>query len=185
MLSAELKERTKEAHQSLEGVVIRQIKAIQSKEQYVALLHKFYGFHQPMEQLFDRYFSDEIIPSYSQRRKADTVLRDLDNLGQPPLNIPLATRLPVIDSLAKALGCFYVLEGSTQGGTIVAGMLIKHAGLTPDTTSFFRAYGDDKSFWISFREKLDSYPADPVFKEEVIAAANNTFTAMREWMVLQ
>lgn len=182
MLSAELKERTKEAHQSLEGVVVRQIKAIRSREQYSALLHQFYGFHFPMEQLFDRYFTNEIVPDYNKRRRADTILRDLENLGEQPANIPLAADLPVIDSLAKALGSFYVLEGSTQGGSIVAGMLIKHAGLTPETTSFFRAYGDDKTLWASFREKLDSYPDDPAFKEEVIAAANATFTALKNWM---
>lgn len=183
MLSAELKERTQKAHQSLEGVVIRQIKAIRSKEQYSALLHKFYGFHFPMEQLFDRYFTDEIIPHYSHRRRADTILHDLANLGEPGTTIPLAADLPAIDSLAKALGAFYVLEGSTQGGTIVASMLIKHAGLTPETTSFFRAYGDDKALWDSFREKLDSYPDEPSFNEEVIAAANATFTALKNWMV--
>lgn len=182
MLSAELKEKTKEAHQSLEGIVVRQIKAIRSKEQYSALLHKFYGFHFPMEQLFDRYFTDEIIPSYSRRRKTDTILRDLENLGEKPPNIGVATELPAIDSLAKAFGSFYVLEGSTQGGTIVAGMLIKHAGLTPEATSFFRAYGDDKTMWTSFRETLDAYPADPSFRTDVITAANDTFTALKKWM---
>lgn len=182
MLSAELKEKTKEAHQALEGIVIRRIKAIQDQEQYRALLHKFYGFHFPMEQLFDQYLTDDIVPSYSQRRRVRTILQDLEHLGEYPGNIPLATSLPVIDSLPKALGSFYVLEGSTQGGSIVATMLIKHAGLTPDTTSFFRAYGDDKTLWNSFREQLDSYPDDPSFQTEVIAAANDTFTALKNWM---
>ncbi|MET0391912.1 MAG: biliverdin-producing heme oxygenase [Chitinophagaceae bacterium] len=184
MLSTGLKERTKEAHQALEGIVIRQIKAIQNKEQYRALLYKFYGFHFPMEQLFDKYFTDEIVPSYSRRRRAGVITEDLTHLGGTSTNIPLATDLPVIDSLAKALGAFYVLEGSTQGGTIVANMLIKHVGLTPETTSFFSAYGDDKTLWASFREKLDSYPDDPSFQEEVIAAANDTFTALKNWMIV-
>ena len=182
MLSTELRERTKEAHQSLEAIVVRRIKTMQDKKEYTALLHKFYGFHYPLEQAFDLFLSDDIVPSYSLRRRAGMILDDLNHLGEANTGIPLATDLPVIDSLAKALGVFYVLEGSTQGGTIVANLLMKQAGLTPASTSFFRAYGDDKTLWHSFREKLDSYPAGSGFSDEVVAAANDTFTRLKNWM---
>jgi heme oxygenase (biliverdin-IX-beta and delta-forming) len=184
MFSAELKEKTKESHQALEAIVVRQIKAIRSKDDYVQLLHKFYGYHSPMEQRYDEYFSDGIIPHYSQRRKASLILRDLENLGINAVNIPVADNLPPINSPAEAIGSFYVLEGSTQGGSIVAGMLIRHAGLTPDTTSFFYAYGDGgKEMWQSFKEKMDSYFPDNNLRKEAIDAANATFTRFREWMV--
>jgi len=62
-------------------------------------------------------------------------------------------------------------------------MLIKHAGLTRATTSFFYAYGDDKSLWHSFKEKIDSYSSDPGFRKEAVQAANETFGKFREWMM--
>ncbi|MBO9661257.1 MAG: biliverdin-producing heme oxygenase, partial [Chitinophagaceae bacterium] len=63
MLSSLLKEHTKESHQSLEAVVVRSIKSIRDKEGYVNLLHKFYGFHYPLEQLQDQFLNDSNIPA--------------------------------------------------------------------------------------------------------------------------
>lgn len=182
MLSARLKEETKEAHQSLEAVVVRRIKSIRSHEQYAELLYKFYGYHFPLELAFDRYFTDDLIPKYTDRRKSDLILKDLDNLGMK-MPITLATELPQLNTMPQAFGAYYVLEGSTQGGEIVANMLIKHAGLTPATTSFFNVYGDKKKdMWQSFREKLDLYFGDRLKADEVISAANETFTRFEAWM---
>jgi heme oxygenase (biliverdin-IX-beta and delta-forming) len=182
MLSAELKEKTKVEHQALEGVVIRQIKSIRNKEQYVALLHKFYGFHKPMELLFDKYLDDSKVPEYSSRRKADLIFKDLQNMGDGNTSISSASKIPVIDSSARAIGAFYVLEGSTQGGAIVADMLIKYAGMTPETTQFFNVYGNNKKqMWDAFKIKMDEH-SDPGFIKDAVAAANDTFTAFRQWM---
>jgi heme oxygenase len=182
MLSSLLKEHTKESHQSLEAVVVRSIKSIRDKEGYINLLHKFYGFHYPLEQLQDQFLNDSNIPSYSDRRKASVILDDLKNLEAPSPN-EMAASLPAVDSLAAALGTYYVMEGSTQGGTIVANMLIKYAGMSEDNTRFFYAYGEEgKQMWQSFKEKLDSYGDDPAFNEKVIKAADDTFKFFKDWM---
>ena len=184
MLSEQLKEKTKEAHQSLEAIVVRQIKSIRTKEQYAELLYKFYGFHSPMEKLFDDHFNNQLVPAYTDRRKADLLLQDIKNLGTDSTAIPQADTLPAIDSLAKAFGAFYVLEGSTQGGTIVADMLIKYAGQTPATTSFFNVYGDGKKqMWQSFKDSLNTYSGDADFENAAISAANETFNRFREWVM--
>jgi heme oxygenase len=182
MLSSLLKEQTKESHQSLEAVVVRAIKSIRSKEEYIHLLHKFYGFHFPLEQQQDRFLNDSNVPDYSARRKASLILQDLDDLNAPA-PVEFAKDLPMIDSLAKALGSFYVLEGSTQGGSIVAGMLIKYAGMTKNNTRFFNAYGEGKQdLWLSFKNKLDSYAGDETFNAEASGAADDTFRLFKEWM---
>lgn len=182
-LSSVMKEETKEAHQALEAVVIKKIKAIQSKEDYEQLLYKFYGYHYPLEQWFNKYLDNDTVPSYTSRRRADKILTDLANLGHENAVIPLASDLPVINSLAKALGAFYVMEGSTQGGTIIADMLLRNAGLTSETTSFFYAYGEDKGLWKAFKDKIDTYSADSSFSEEMVDAANETFSKFKEWMM--
>lgn len=182
MLSQKLKEQTKEMHQQLESVVVRQIKQIRSREDYVRLLQKFYGYFLPLELKFDQQLNDDNIPKYSHRRKAFLLLNDLKSLNE--LETPALTDgIPVIDSLPKALGAFYVLEGSTQGGNIVADMLTKYANVTPDSTSFFRAYGDDKTeMWRSFIERLNEASDGENFEAEVIESANQTFSRFREWM---
>jgi heme oxygenase (biliverdin-IX-beta and delta-forming) len=182
-LSSVLKEQTHDAHQALEAVVVRKIKAIKSKEDYERLLYKFYGFHQPLEQWFDKLLDNDIVPFYAKRRRSGLILNDLANLGHENVLIPLTNELPFIDSLAKALGAFYVLEGSTNGGTIVANMLINYAGMTTDTTTFFYAYGDDKSLWKSFRDKINTYTAESDFSEEMVTAANETFLKFRDWIL--
>lgn len=183
MLSLQLKENTKDAHISLETVVVKRIKAIRNQEQYVELLHKFYGFHAPMEELFDKFFNNENLPSYTNRRKATLILNDLKHLGIDSSGIRTADTLPAINSLARAFGAYYVLEGSTQGGNIVADMLIKYAGMTPETTSFFNVYGEDKkSMWQSFKDKLDMYSGDAEFEKEAVSAANDTFNGLKAWM---
>jgi heme oxygenase (biliverdin-IX-beta and delta-forming) len=185
MLSSFLKERTKESHQSLEAVVIRRIKSIRDVEGYVQLLHKFHGFHHPLELLQDKYLTDENVPSYSARRKAASILDDLEALDAP-LPVEAATDLPVIDSLPAALGSFYVMEGSTQGGPIVANMLIKYAGASQESTRFFYGYGEDgKDMWQSFKIRLDGFNGDQEFDEAVIKAADDTFRLFRQWMETQ
>lgn len=181
-LSSVLKDQTEDAHKALEAVVVRKIKSIRTKEEYEQLLYKFYGYHFPLEQWFDKYLDNEIVPLYTKRRRAEQILKDLANMGHDNPVIPLASELPEINSLAKALGAFYVMEGSTQGGTIVADMLIRHAGQTKETTSFFYGYGDDKSMWTSFKDKIDTYSSDG-FSEDMVDAANETFTKFKEWMM--
>jgi heme oxygenase (biliverdin-IX-beta and delta-forming) len=184
MISEHLKEKTKEAHQSLEAVVVRQIKSIRGKDEYIRLLEKFHGYHAPMERVFDNHLNDDLIPNYSTRRKADLILKDLAKLGIEITGISESPELPMIDSLGSAFGAFYVLEGSTQGGAIVAEMLVKYGGVAPDTTTFFNVYGSDKKeMWQSFKLAMDKFSDEPGFEEDAIRAANATFTRFREWML--
>src|SRR5688572_4807912 len=128
-LSVQIKHFTKEAHQELEAVVVRQLKAIKDEKDYAQLLEKFYGFFQPVEQALDKFLNDTNVPFYSQRRRSSIILSDLQHLNAADSELSIATEIPIIDNEYSALGSFYVLEGSTQGGTIIANMLIKHSGM--------------------------------------------------------
>lgn len=182
MLSSLLKERTAQSHQSLEAVVVRTIKSIRDKDGYIRLLHKFYGFHHPLELLQDQYLNDEIVPAYSSRRKASVILKDLQAL-KAQLPVEEASILPSINSLASAIGSFYVTEGSTQGGTIVANMLIRYAGADESSTRFLYAYGENgKEMWGAFKSKIDNFQNNEAFNTELIRAANDTFRLFQQWM---
>ena len=184
LLSVQIKQFTKEAHQTLEGVVVRQLKAIREEKDYALLLGKFYGFFQPVEKAFVKFFNETNIPYYHQRRRSSIILDDLRHLNASAGDLPIATNLPAIDNEHRALGAFYVLEGSSQGGPIIASMLIKQSGMPADSVNFFNAYKEDeKKKWQSFRERLDEIPAGSDEAKEILKAANETFEKFHLWMV--
>ena len=184
LLSVQIKQLTKEAHQELEGVVVRQLKAIKEEKDYAQLLGKFYGFFHPLERALDKFLNDTNVPFYHQRRRSSIILDDLRHLNVVDSELAIATELPKIDNEYKALGSFYVLEGSTQGGTIIANMLIKHSRMPAEAVNFFNAYKEkEKNMWQSFREKLDEIPFGSKEAEEVIQAANETFEKFHSWML--
>lgn len=181
-LSLALKEATRSVHQSLEGIVVRKLKAISTRDEYAQLLSAFYGFHHPAEHKLDAWLDDSLIPYYTGRRRSSAILDDLRELGED-IHIPLAMDLPQIDSLAKALGVFYVLEGSTMGGKIIAGML-RRQGIPGDAIRFFNAYRENElPMWQAFTSVLDHFPVDPLFNDEIREAAITTFEKFRNWMI--
>lgn len=183
MISQTLKELTRESHQQLEAVVVRQIKSIRTKEDYLRLLSKFYGYYIPLEQQFESHLNDEIVPQYSQRRKTNLLLNDLRSITDNSETPALASDLPLINSRARAWGSFYVLEGSTQGGDIVAEMLEKYANVSRENVSFFRIYGQEKrNMWLSFIEELNKIPVTEDFQIELVNAATETFSKFKDWM---
>ena len=184
LLSVQIKQLTKEAHQELEGVVVRQLKAIKEEKDYAKLLAKFYGFFHPVEEALNKFLNDTNVPFYHQRRRSSIILDDLQHLNVGDIGLAIATEVPKIDNECKALGSFYVLEGSTQGGTIIANMLTRHSGMPAEAVNFFNAYKEkEKNMWQSFREKLDEIPFGSKEAEEVIQAANETFEKFHSWML--
>lgn len=186
LLSVHIKKATKRAHQLLEAVVVRQLKAIRSENDYAHLLNKFYGFFHPAERLLDNFLNDTNVPLYQQRRRSSSILDDLREIGSTGKEMALATSLPGIDNEHKALGVFYVLEGSTQGGTIIANMLVKQLGMPSNAVHFFNAYKEkEKTMWQSFRERLDEVPVGSKEAEEIMQAANEAFEKFHAWMVTE
>lgn len=183
MLSISIKDFTRNVHHNLEKTLIARIKGITTIEAYTALLALMYGFYEPVEKAIDQYISAGNIPHYALRRKAGALLDDIRFFipgYQPP---PLATELPFINSYPAALGSMYVMEGSTLGGKIIAGMVQKQLQLHQGAgTSFFNSYGNEADkMWQSFRDKLDE-PFSDSDKTTIITAAEDTFKTFKTWV---
>ncbi|WP_153801186.1 biliverdin-producing heme oxygenase [Foetidibacter luteolus] len=182
MLSARLKEETKAAHQSLEKAMVVYIRKVQTEEQYVRLLQLFYGFYRPLEERIARYVDDSIMPEFNSRAKTGRLLNDMDN-GAADDNI-LAVDLPVIESLAAALGAMYVLEGSTLGGEYIAKMLASQSGIKDSRLSFFNSYGNKRmEMWAGFIETINSYGNDSNISRQVVDSASQTFLKFKSWLI--
>ncbi|RZL20092.1 MAG: heme oxygenase [Pedobacter sp.] len=177
MLSEEVKEQTKVAHQELEKKMIAMLRSMQSEKDYINILKIFYSYFGGLEQLINEHING-MVPDMDSRRKAGSLAADLGAFnGEVP---PLAHKedLPVIDSPLQALGALYVIEGSTLGGKIISKMVSKQLGM-PDNKglSFFNGYEDaSEDMWVKFKAMLNSSAKNLEEEAIVIAAANDTFS---------
>lgn len=178
MLSNHIKEATKPAHQQLEAVVVRKLKAIRNAADYADLLKHFYAYFNAVEKAIAPYISAAVLPDHKERRNSGYIKRDIEALGSGVDGAPPATA-PDIHNIVEALGALYVLEGSVMGGRIIVQMLEK--GGIREGISFFSGYGEDTgSMWRSFTEVLNKHALTAEDEAQAIAAANATFVKFGE-----
>lgn len=177
----QLKRSTASAHAQTEKALIRYVKQVSSVEEYAWLLGCLYGYYQPMEAHFDRYLT-QIIPQYAERRKSESILRDLETMEYA---VPkrFARQLPVMKDPVSALGCFYVLEGSVLGAAVMKKMIGTQCPQIPATAfSFLSGYADTMNMWRSFLMHLNSALQTEQELDTAIAAANDCFTQFGNWI---
>jgi heme oxygenase len=182
MLSTEIREATKEAHQALEKEVVLRLKNIRSNAGYAALLKFFYAYFNSLEQQIRPYITPDILPDYGARRNAAFLKNDIEALGSDTTGLPSGTT-PEIKNHLQALGALYVMEGSIMGGGIIVKMLEK-AGVTQGV-SFFSGYGGNTpQMWSAFTAALNAQANGAGEKETVIRTANQTFSHFRRMFEL-
>ena len=183
-----LKEETNELHHKLQdnssfqGVGSPPI----SREQYTNLLKKFFGFYSAVEEKFTEVKElDSAQFDFDKRKKTSLIEKDLRNLGISEAEIKtlsICNELPELNTFGKALGCLYVLEGSTLGGQILSRNLAT-VGLGKDNgANFINCYGNEVgAMWKSFGEFLVTNSSKDN-QEEIIKAAKETFSTLDKWL---
>ncbi|PRD57360.1 heme oxygenase [Sphingobacterium gobiense] len=173
MLNQNIKKNTKEAHQTLEGVVVRQLKAVRSDADYAEVLKNFYAYFNAVEKAIAPFITSDVLPDYTERRNSSHIKADIEELGGKVDNLPEATA-PVIQNALEALSALYVLEGSIMGGPYIVQMLNKN-GVTKGT-SFFSGYGENTGkMWSTFVDVLNRRSEGPDSQKRAIEIANETF----------
>jgi heme oxygenase len=160
-------------------------------EDYRRHLEALHGFFAPLEAELARMLSG-LPPELRaiERWKLPLLVKDLEALGHDAASLarlPRATWLPRLTGLPEALGCFYVLEGSTLGGQLILRHLQRHlAGAPAGAFSFFRAYGEEVGpMWRAFGEvvsRASATAASEDFDARVVQAAKDTFDALTAWL---
>lgn len=181
MLTDTLKKNTYPEHQASEKKMIMALKGISTREDYVQLLNWLYGFYSPLERLIRNCLGPDMLPDIDRRNRAEYLLLDIKNSGLPKPAPDNCRDLPAIDSTTQALGALYVLEGSTLGGRIIAGMI--HRTLGDDTpTSYFDGYGGDNSrMWQTLKDVLDQ-PRTAEEQTAITDSAKATFLTFKNWI---
>lgn len=94
--------------------------------------------------------------------------------------------LPALPALPEALGCHYVLEGSTLGGQVISRHLQKTMGVVPGRGgSFFASEGRDMGvMWRAFCRALEA--GCPGELEAIRAAGSDvrTFASFTRWLAV-
>ncbi|GAA4779114.1 biliverdin-producing heme oxygenase [Olivibacter ginsenosidimutans] len=174
MLSTKIKEATKTAHQQLEVIVVKKLKAINNKRAYADFLKHFYAYFHAVEQQIAPFITTAILSDIKDRRNASYLKQDIEALGETATALPYA-EAPMITNVQQALGALYVLEGSIMGGSIIVKMLEKQGII--EGISFFSGYGPATGEkWTTFIGVLNTYSTQPEQEKQAIQAANATFT---------
>ena len=186
-IMAALKAGTAEQHQQVERLMPFFTPGF-SLPEYLHILEAFLGFFEPVEQrLTETLAPTPLGPALSPRRRAHLLQQDLGVLGLPDSVIaalPRCTALPRMDTSARALGCMYVLEGSTLGGQIIGRELARRFAIDEFSgAAFFLGYGArGGEMWRAFCSTLRAQAFDPQQSSEAVEAAADTFSAFESWL---
>jgi len=181
---AALKSATQHEHEALDAALDLMNPEIDAAT-YRRHLASFFGIYVPMEHALSAVegWSEHGI-DLPARCKAEALRADLVALGvAEPDALPMCQTLPLLPSLATALGSLYVLEGASLGGRIISRHVEKQFGYTAaHGAQYFNGYGARTGeMWMTFRRAVDTYGAEPERQDEMIAGALATFVAFRQW----
>lgn len=181
MFTDALKENTYPEHQVSEKKMVHALKRIATNEDYARMLQRLYGFYAPLEALIQKQLTPELLPDLHRRARAEYLLRDIRDLGLLNPEFRICRELPPIDTAEQAIGALYVLEGSTLGGRIIAGMLQKQLG-DGVPTAYFNGYGEENGrMWQTCKDLLDK-PRTLEQQNAILEAAKATFITFKNWI---
>ncbi|MBN8627309.1 MAG: biliverdin-producing heme oxygenase [Planctomycetes bacterium] len=185
MLFEHLKQSTATAHRRLEAS-LDWMSPDFSRDDYQRLLRHLLGFLQPWESQVARFVPGDMTAMFDERRKTPLLERDVAALDDPsskPIEFAAPEQLPYVDSPAAAWGSWYVVEGSTLGGQLLARHfharwnLSEAAGLT-----YFTGYGSQTGArWAEFRRMAEA-SLDAAAYAAAAVAAGETFEKFGAWL---
>ena len=147
-----------------------------TRPRYVEVLERFLGVVAPLEARLDA--APVPVDDWRDRRKAHLLADDLGHV-----DVEACDDLPDVTTPDRALGCLYVLEGSTLGGREVAAVVESRLGADVPTR-YLRSYGDDvPARWSSFRGAVAARADAGGDVGAMVDAARHTFAAFDRWLL--
>jgi heme oxygenase len=156
---------------------------------YERALAALLGFQAPLEDALAHADWERVALDWrGTRRRAPLLAADLASLGWGADAIAALPRCPDAPrprTLAAALGCAYVLEGSTLGGQLIHRHVARTLGLrAAGGCAYFAAHGDAVGpMWRAYVAALDRGVArEGCAPAEILGAARATFDALSHWL---
>lgn len=183
-----LRAATSESHRRLEGR-LPLLDADLSRARYRHVLAAMWGYHAPLEARLDAAGAWRSVGlEGADRRRAPRLRSDLLALGLSEGDIdrlPRCVELPQVATPSDALGCLYVVEGSTLGGQVILRHLARHLGVhAGQGASFFAGYGSETGMrWKETCAAIAAFDASGGGSAEGAArAAVATFASLEAWL---
>ncbi len=156
---------------------------------YRQLLQRLHGFYLPLEAAVDRVMNHRPDPvtGYHYVPRSHLLADDLIRLGIEPGELrttPRCGRIETIVSSRSLGGVIYVMEGSTQGGSVIdkaARRLLQNDG--PDGRRYWSwCRTEHARRWAVTNRYLQHLPHDDATLTDLVAGAQDTFDAMAAWL---
>ena len=183
MLIEKIREQSAPYHKDLESCSLLQPLAsgMISKDHYIEVLKKFYAFFSSLEKNIEGI--GKYLPDFSERRKAEFLLRDIKALGQDTTET-FQVEVPQVKNDAYAFGCLYVMEGSTLGGKFIFENVQRCLPISNEVGgSFFYGYGKNTgAMWKAFIENLLSFYQHDQRENEILEGVKDTFVLLKKWL---
>jgi heme oxygenase len=163
-----------------------------SVTQYGRYLQKTLGFYIPVEEALSRQGAWEVLGLSARERTkvplllSDLVMVDLALLGgdERLLQTPVCDAPPELRGVPEAIGCAYVLEGSTLGGRVISRHVQRCLGSNAPR-AFLEGYAEQTGAnWQAFRAAVLRFARSRDVEDRVIAGARLTFRAFERWLTL-
>ena len=162
-LLALLRRRTRDAHHRLDAALDFRSPGSLSLSRYVALLRATLRVVAPLDQSLSAW-----LPPLPGPVRATCLRADLAALGHVEAGVALAPRPR---NLAEALGCAYVLEGSSLGGLVLASMVTRDLGAWVPTSYLTLRGAGTAAAWRSFLHRLHAFGVASSERDHAAAAA--------------
>jgi heme oxygenase (biliverdin-IX-beta and delta-forming) len=174
-LHERLRSQTRSLHDDAERALDLEAR-LSSIEAYCCLLHSLWQLHAGYEAAFgDQPWSSARI-DFEPRRRSNMLLADLSILGDSTVTA-MPSSVPM-HGIFDAIGCLYVIEGSTLGGQIIFQRIRERLGAKADgAASFFRGYGPETGgMWRALIAAINTTPAYGADADAMEAGARRTFS---------
>lgn len=183
-----LKARTAASHSKLENS-LDVFSQVRTPADYRRLLAKFFTLYEPLEaQLGASVDWTSLKFDFEAHRKTAWLRDDLAALGVSAAEMDSWQRcaeLPDTTGVGAAIGCLYVLEGSTLGGQVISKRFRETLGVTPENGGrFFNGYGAETGQrWRAFghwAQRADEQAGG--LEQPAAEAAQRTFACFGQWL---
>ena len=153
------------------------------EDRYQRFLERSYGFISACERRFDVLAAPPAL-HLAGRMKSELLRHDLAHFGHTPATLDRLdspAQLPPVETWPAALGYFYVIEGSTLGGQIIARHVRATIGMEAATSFLSDGRADVGTRWKQMLAVLTGAMSDERAEAEITAAAAQTFEILHRW----